>query len=152
MNSPLSVRINMSFRRSSSTCLYFHRAEARTVNHPRIDRRPFITAILPCLFLSLYAFSVTTHTGAIATRCCTYIPARLSARVSTSTPKMNMNFSRRGKLSNGFSVLSPVCFIAGRSVIRETSRFLNARVLGPGRSMDLSLSNGLCLAAAIIVT
>lgn len=54
-------------------------------------------------------------------------------RVSTSTPKMNMNFSRRGKLSNEFSFLSPCVLLPGDTVIRETSRF------SPGRSMNRAI-------------
>lgn len=144
----------MSFRGSSSTCLYFHRAEARAVNHSRIDRRLLSPLSLPActIRISLNAFSVTTHTG--TTLCViTYIhdPVQLRTRVSMSTPKMNMNFSHRGKLSNGFSVSSPMCFIAGRLVICKNMSLLKRSILvrEDGPSMNHHAIE--CLAIVLIV-
>lgn len=145
----------MSFRRSSSTCLYFHRAEARAVNHPRIDRRLLSSLSLPdcTICISLNAFSVTTHTG--TTLCVLYIYSRfrsawLRTRVSMSTPKMNMNFSRRGKLSNVFSVLSSMCFITGQLVICKTL-FKRSTLVQKDRLSIIMLSNGYLTIVLIVM-
>lgn len=62
-----------------------------------------------------------------------------AGRMHPPTPKMNMNFSRHGKLSNGFSILSPhVLLPCDPSEMPITFRFYNMtiRTLGLARRIN----------------
>jgi len=130
----------MSFRRSSSTCLYFHRAEARAVNHLRIDRRLLSLLSLPActICISLNAFSVTTHTS--TTLCVIHIftiPFGLATDARIHVHAQNeYEFLASWKLSNGFSVLSSMCFITGQLVICKTLFKRSTLVQKDGLAMD----------------
>lgn len=173
--------MNLGIRGSPNTCLHFHRARCphRAVNHPRVDRR---LLSLPCPSPSLSPLTWTisifpymrvqpvdrrnnTHTHL---HLVTYTKLRgmyaftilfdlALGRHMTPTPKMNMNFSRRGKLSNEFSarlspcVLLPTCV---HPAIREMHRFASrspARGRRSGKTIDRrSIAQRVCHSVLIV--